>query len=83
MFEQKENITVIRGGLSFGDRKIKCPQSPVWWVTYLMLRDKYIELKHFNGDIMSDTIEESRLDYKDTKYRKAELYNSKIFPHDK
>ena len=48
-----------------------------------MLWDKSIELKHFNGDIMSDTIEESRLDYKDTKYRKAELYNSKIFPHDK
>ena len=52
-------------------------------MTDLTLRGKGIDLNNFNGDIMSDTIGESRIDYEDTKYGKAELNNPKEFSHHK
>ena len=34
----KSKIPASRGGLSYGDRKIKFLQELAWWVTYLTLR---------------------------------------------
>ena len=72
-----------RGGLSFGDRKIKFLQALSWWVLYLTLKGKPIELNNFKRDIMSGTIEESQLDHEQNKYGKEELNKNKDFSHDK
>ena len=59
-----------RGGMYFGDRNIKCLQEMSWWVTDLTLQGKNIYLNNFKCDVMSDAIEESRLDFEDTIYGK-------------
>ena len=59
----KAMIAVGRGGLSFGERKIKCIQALDWWIIYLTLQGKPIERNNFKSDILSDAIEESQLDY--------------------
>ena len=53
----KANIYVRRGVLYFGDRRIKCLQSLVWWLAELTMRGKYVDLSNFNDGILSDTIE--------------------------
>ena len=55
------------GGIYFGYRKINCLQALAWWVTYLMLQVKNIDLNSFKSDVLSDAIEESRLDFEDTR----------------
>ena len=79
----KTNIPMSHGGLSFGEREIKCLQPIAWWVTDLTLQGKPIELNHFKSDIMSGAIEESRLNYEDTRDRKGELDKPKELAHDK
>ena len=59
----KDKIPVIRVVSTYRDSNIKCLHSISWWVTDLMLRDKYIDLNDLNGDILEDKIEEYRLDY--------------------
>ena len=66
-----------RLSLSFRERKIKFLQELAWWVTELTLWGKSIELDNFNSDILSDTIEESQLNFKDTRYGKEYLSNTK------
>ena len=56
--ELKARISLSHGGSMFGDIKIKWLQALDWWVTYLKLRGKDIDINHFNGDIKSDSIEE-------------------------
>ena len=73
---------MIRGGLSYGDRKIECLQALSWWVTDLTLRSKIINLNNFRTDILDDTIEESRLDFEDTRDGKVELINPKDLSHE-
>ena len=46
-------------------------------MTYLTLQGKIINLNNFKTDILADTIEESRLDFEDTRYGKGELINPK------
>ena len=77
----KSNIPEIRGGISYGDRNIKCLKVLAWWVTDLMLRGKIIDLNNFKIDILSDAIDDSRLDYEETRYGKGELSNSKELSH--
>ena len=67
----KSKIPAISGGVFYGDRKIKCLQALAWCVTYLMLQGKIIDINNFRTDILSDAIEESRLDFEDTRYRKG------------
>ena len=79
----KFKIPASRGGMSYGDRKINCLQALTWWVTDLTLRDKIINLNHFKTDIIADAIEDSRLDFEDTRDGKGELNKPKEFSHEK
>ena len=67
--ELKSNIPASRGGIYYGDSKIRCLQALSWWVTYLTLRGKIIDLNHFNTDFLADAIEESWIGFEDTKDR--------------
>ena len=71
------------GGVSYVDRKIKCLQALAWLVKYLTLRGKIMNINNFKTDILSDTIEESRIDFEDTRDGKYELSNTKEFSHEK
>ena len=64
-------------GVSYGDRKIKYLQALAWWVTDLTLRGKIIDLNHFKTGIISDSIDESRIDFEDTRDLKGELSKTK------
>ena len=79
----KPKIPVSRGGVSYGDRKIKFLQELDWWVTNLTLQGKIINLNHFKTDIIADAIEESRLDFEHTRDGKGELSKPKEFSHEK
>ena len=57
--------------ISYGYMKIKYLQEMDWRVTDLMLRGKIIDLNHFETDILADAIEESWLDFEDTRYVKG------------
>ena len=52
----KSRIPASCSGLSYGDKKIKCLQSLAWWVTYLTLRGKIIDINNFKTDILTDAI---------------------------
>ena len=52
----KTKITESRGGISYGDRKIKSLQSLACWVTYLTLQGKIIDLNNFKPYILADSI---------------------------
>ena len=73
----KANIPVSCGGIYFVDRRIKCLQALAWWVTGLMLRGKIIDMNNLKTDILADAIEESRLDFEDTRHGKGDLSNPK------
>ena len=75
----KCKIHVIRCGISFVDRKIKCLQALVWWVLDLTLRGKTVDLNYFNSDVLYDSIEESRLGFEDNRDGKGGLSNPKGF----
>ena len=77
----KSNIPASRGGVSYGDRKVKCLQALAWWVTDLTLQGKIIDLNNFKTDIIADEIEESRIDFEDTRVGKGELSKPKEFSH--
>ena len=53
-----------------------------WWVTQLTLRGKTIYLNNHNDDIMADEIEESHIDYEDSKYEDTDLDNTNILPQE-
>ena len=76
-------MPAIRGGVSYGDRKIKCLQALNWWVVDLTLWGKITDLNNFKTDIIADTIEDSRIDFEDTRYRKGDLSKPKEFSHEK
>ena len=82
-YQLKSKIPVRRGGVSYGDRKIKCLQSLAWWVADLTLRGKIINLKNFKTDILADEIEDSRIDFEDKRDGKGELRKTKEFSHEK
>ena len=52
-------------------------------MTYLTLWGKIIYLNHFKTDILADDIEESRLDFEDTRYGKGDMSKPKYFSHEK
>ena len=79
----KSNIPLSCGGKYFFNRKIKCLQTLAWWVTYLMLWGKNIDLNYFKSDVMSDAIEEYQLNFEDTRDGKADLSNPKELSHKK
>ena len=58
----KFKLKTTIGGASYGDRKTKCLQALAWWSINLTLRCKQIFLSDFDGTIMSDFIDEYRLD---------------------
>ena len=68
--------------MSHGDRKINCPQALAWWVTYLTLWGKIININNFKTDIISGAIEESWLDFEDTRDGKWGLSNTKELSHE-
>ena len=68
----KSKIPTIRGGVSYGDRKIKCIQALAWWVKDLTLQ----------GNILSDAIKVSLIDFEDTRYGKGGLSKPKDFSHE-
>ena len=79
----KSKIPASRGGVSYGDRKIKCLQELAWWVTYLTLRGKIIDPNNLKNDILADVIEESRINFEDKRDGKGELSKPKEFSHEK
>ena len=79
----KAKIPASRGGVSYGGRKIKCLQALAWWVTDFTLRGKIINLNNFKNDILTDAIEESRIDFEDKRDGKEELRKTKDFSHEK
>ena len=72
-----------RGGVSYGYKKINSLQELVWCVTDLTLEGKIIDLNNFNTDILADYIEESWLDFEDTRYGKGDMSKPKDFSHEK
>ena len=52
-------------------------------MTYLTLRGKIIDLNKFKTDIIAGTIEESRLDFEDTRDGKWGLSKTKELSHEK
>ena len=52
-------------------------------MTDLTLRGKIIDLNNFKTDIIADAIEESRIDFEDTKDGKGGLSKPKEFSHEK
>ena len=76
-YQLKSNIPSSCGGISDGDRKIMCLQAQDWWVTDLTLRGKIIDINNFKTDILADDIEESRIDFEDTRYGKGGISNPK------
>ena len=79
----KYNIPESRGGISFVDRNIKCPQELAWWVMDLTLQVKNINLNSFNSDILSSAIEEYQINFEDTRYGKEGISNPKYLSHEK
>ena len=77
----KYKIPTSCSRISYGYMKIKYLQEMDWRVTDLMLRGKIIDLNHFETDILADAIEESWLDFEDTRYVKGGLGKPKEFPH--
>ena len=73
----KVKIPVIRGSISFEYRKIKCLQALDWWVTNLTLQGKNIDLNNFKSDFLSNMIEDSQLNFEDTRDGNRDLSNSK------
>ena len=71
------------GGISLGYIKIKCIQSLDLWVMDLTLRGKNIDQTNLKSDILSDVIEEYRLNFEDTEDGNRELSNPKYFSHEK
>ena len=53
---EKTKIPESRGGGSYGDRKINGLQSLSWYVTYLTLRGKIIDINNFKTDILAGAI---------------------------
>ena len=53
----KAKIHVIYSGVSYGDRKINCLQAQAWWMTYLTLWGKIIDLNKFKTGIIYNAIE--------------------------
>ena len=54
-----------------------------WWVIYLTLRGKIIDLNNFKTDILDDAIDQSRIESEYTRYVERELINTKEFSHEK
>ena len=52
-------------------------------MTYLTLQGKIINLNHFKTDIIACAVEESYLDFEDTRDGKEELINTKELSHEK
>ena len=52
-------------------------------MTYLTLQGKIIDINNFKTDILADSIEESRLDFEDTRNGKGGLIKPKEFSHEK
>ena len=49
----------------------------------MTLKGKILDLNHFKTDILADSIEESRLDFEDTRNGKGGLIKPKEFSHKK
>ena len=73
----KFKIPASRGGVSYGDRKINFLQALDLWVTDLTLRGKIIDINNFKTDIISDVIEQSRINFEDTRDGKGGLSKPK------
>ena len=52
-------------------------------MTDLTLRGNIINLNNFKTDILADAIEESRIDFEDTRDGKGDLSKPKEFSHEK
>ena len=78
-YQLKPRIPANSGGIYDGDRKIKGLQALDWWVTNLTLQCKNIDLNRFKTETLAYAIEESWIDFEDTRYGKGELSNPKDF----
>ena len=78
-YQLKSMIPANSGGIYDGDRKIKGLQALDCWVTNLTLQCKIIDLNRFKTETLAYAIEESWLDFEDTRYGKGELSNPKDF----
>ena len=81
-YHLKAKIPEIPGGVSYGDSNIKFLQALAWWVTYLTLQGIIIDLNDFKTDMISYAIEESRIDFEDTRDGKGDLIKLKEFSHE-
>ena len=79
----KFKVPVICGGISFGDKRIKCLQALAWWVTDFTLWEKYIDLNNFKNIALYDTIYDSWINCEGTRDGKGGLIKRKEFLHEK
>ena len=61
----KPKLKTTGGGASYGEQKIKCIQALAWWATDFTLRGKKIDIADFDATMMSDFIDEEKLNYED------------------
>jgi hypothetical protein len=78
----KSKIAVNRGGAIFGDRKAKCLLGMAWWVNDLTLRGLEVDITSFNDVMLTDSIDEAKLEYEEGKVESA-LAKPDKFSHDK
>ena len=74
----KSSFPASCSGVYYGDRKIDCLKALAWWVTYLTLQGKIIDLNKFKTYIFADAIEESRIDVDDTRNQEGNLGNQRV-----
>ena len=74
---------MIRDGISVVNININYLLALVWWVADLNMWGKNIDLNHSKSYILYGAIEESRLNFEDTRYGKGEMSNPKYFSHEK
>ena len=80
--ELKAKVNLNRGGITFGDRKIKSLQVLYWWVTDMALRGRNIFKNEFNELTLEESIEEAKLDYEEST-KEITIDKPKKFRHDK
>lgn len=79
--ELKTKLPATRGGVTYGDRKIKVLQALAWWATDRHLRGKPINLNELDRNQLEICIEEAQLEHDDSK-KSHDTEKPSKFTHD-
>ena len=78
--ELKTKLLANRGGVTYGDRRIKCLQGLAWWATDLTLRGHNINLDDFDNEAMIASVEDAALEYEESS-KKSDTEKPEKFSH--